>query len=131
MRDRIERLPVFEGLPDDRLDELAAAAAEQLAPAGRVLLEHGHPASGFFVLEEGTVRVETVGDDVDLGPGDVFGEIPLVGLSERRTARVRAVTDVRCLSFARTDIEGVLEREPGLRDRLRRIAAGRLGADRA
>lgn len=127
MRERIERLALFEGLPSERLDELAAAASESRAPAGRVLLEHGHPASGFFVLEEGTASAELGGREVELRPGDVFGEIPLLGLSERRTARVRALTDVLCLSFARTEIEEVLSREPSLRDRLRDIAERRLG----
>lgn len=129
MRERVERLPVFAGLSVERLDELAAAASEWSAPAGRVLLEHGHPASGLFVLEEGTACAEVGATEVELRPGDVFGEIPLVGLSERRTARVRALTDVRCLSFARTEIEAVVEREPALRERLRSIAERRLAAD--
>ena len=129
MRERIEQLELFAGLPDERLDELAVAATELEAPAGQVLLERGHPASGLFVLEEGTVAAELGGgQEVELHAGDVFGEVPLVGLSERRTARVRAVTDVRGLAFARTELEGLLEREPRLLERLRTLAERRLGA---
>ena len=58
MRKRIEQLELFAGLPGERLDELARAATELEAPAGQVLLERGHPASGLFVLEEGTVAAE-------------------------------------------------------------------------
>ena len=129
MRERLERLELFEGLPGERLDELAVAAAELAAPAGQVLLERGHAASGLFVLEEGVVAAEVGGgNEVELTAGEVFGEVPLVGLSERRTARVRAVTDVRCLAFARTELAGILEREPRLLERLRTVAERRLGA---
>jgi voltage-gated potassium channel len=126
MRNRIRSQPLFAGVSDDRIDDLAAAASERVAAEGEVLVERGQPASGMFVLEEGRVVVELAGRGVELGPGDVFGEIALVGLTPGRTARVRAVADTRCLSFARADVERVLAREPELAARLRELAETRL-----
>lgn len=126
MRQRVERLALFDGVSEQQLDVLAAAASERDAPAGAVLVERDHPASGMFVLEEGRAVVELGERQVELGPGDVFGEIALVGLRGARTARVRALTEARCLCFARADVERVLDEEPELRARLRALAESRL-----
>jgi voltage-gated potassium channel len=126
MRERVSRQPLFAGVAADGIDDLAASASERVAAQGQVLVERGQPASGLFVLEEGRVVVELPGRSVELGPGDVFGEIALVGLTKGRTARVRAVTDARCLSFSRADVERVLENEPELASRLRSLAETRL-----
>lgn len=131
MRERVRRQPLFAGVGADRIDDLAASASERVAGQGEVLVERGQPASGMFLLEEGRVVVELSGRSVELGPGDVFGEIALVGLTENRTARVRAVTDTRCLSFSRADIERVLQSEPELASRLRSLAETRLLEQRA
>lgn len=125
MRERVARLPLFAGVSDGRLDELAAAASERDAPAGALLVERDHPASGMFVLEAGRAVVELGDRQVELGPGDVFGEIALVGLSGARTARVRALTDARCLCFARADVERVLDEEPAVAARLQALAESR------
>jgi CRP-like cAMP-binding protein len=130
MRDRVRSQPLFAGVADDRIDDLAASASERLAAPGEVLVERGQPASGMFVVEEGRVVVELAGRGVELGPGDVFGEIGLVGLTEGRTARVRAIADTRCLSFSRADVERVLAHEPELASRLRALAEKRLAEQR-
>lgn len=126
MRERVERLALFDGVSREQLDALAAAASERDAPAGAVLVERDHPASGMFVLEEGRAVVELGGRQLELAPGDVFGEIALVGLSGARTARVRALTDARCLCFPRADVERVLDAEPEVAERLRALAESRL-----
>ncbi len=128
MIERIARFPIFAALPDELLGDLAAGASERRASAGRVLVERDHPASGMFVLEEGRAVVELGDRTVELGPGDVFGEVALVGLSAARTARVRALTDTRCISFPRADVDRVLEREPAFASRLRSLAEARLAA---
>lgn len=131
MRDRISRQPLFADVGADTLDALAASASERVALKGEVLVEHGQPASGMFLVEEGEVLVELPGRaSVTLGVGDVFGEIALVGLTTQRTARVRALSDIRCISLARADVESVLAREPALASRLRLLAEARLAEQR-
>ncbi len=123
MRDRLRAFPLFADLDDEQLDRLAAATTELQAPAGRTLITRGEAGSGLFVLEEGEAVVESPEGQIELGPGDVFGERSLVGEDIRRTARVRAQTDVRCLAIARTEIEKVIAANSRLADRLRQLSA--------
>ena len=58
----------------------------------------------------------------ELGPGDVFGERSLLGEDGERTARVRALTDVRCLAIARPEIERVIANHPAVGERLRQLS---------
>jgi CRP-like cAMP-binding protein len=91
-------------------------------------VDQGNFAHEFFVLLDGTVEVTKDGEHVtDLGPGDFFGEIALVG-HERRTATVRATTPVRAVVMhsrefgaMRSDMPAVCDRiETAIRERLAR-----------
>ncbi len=123
MKERLRALPLFADLDDEQLDRLAAATSELEAPAGRTLITRGEAGSGLFVLEKGTAIVESPEGQHELGPGDVFGERSLVGEDVRRTARVRAQTDVRCLAIARPEIEKAIAANSRLADRLRQLSA--------
>lgn len=122
MRDRLAALPLFAGLDDEQLDRLAAATTEFDAPAGRTLIERGAPGSGILVLEQGQAIVEAPDGELELRPGDVFGERALLGQDGERTARVRALTDVRCLAIARTELDRLLTQAPVVADRLRQLS---------
>ena len=125
MRERLRAHAVFSGVSEAALDRLATETAELEARDGRTLIEHGHPGSGLFVLEEGVVAVETPDGHVELHAGDAFGEIAVVS-GARRTARVRAKTDVRCLAIGRAAMEQMLRDHPEVGDRLRALARARL-----
>ena len=122
MRERLGALPLFEGLDDEQLDRLAASASEFSAPAGQALIERGRPGSGIFVLEDGQAIVEAPEGSREIGPGDIFGERSLFGDGGKRTARVRAQTDVRCLAIPRPEIERLLAEDPRVADRLRQLS---------
>jgi NTE family protein len=119
LRQRLRALPLFADLNDEQLDRLAAATTEFEAPAGQALIERGRPGSGIFILERGRAIVEAPEGQRELGPGDVFGERALLEEDMKRTARVRAQTDVTCLAIARPEIERLLAENPRLTDRLR------------
>lgn len=99
-------VPAFAGLSDEALGRIADAATECEFPAGHVLIEANTPASGLFVLLDGRVQVHARDGDSELGAGAVVGERALLQ-GGTRTARVTAVTPVRCLSISRD----VLDRE--------------------
>jgi NTE family protein len=122
MRNRLVVLSVFAGLDDEQLGRLASATSEFEAPAGQALIERGRPGSGIFVLEDGQAIVEAPEGTREIGPGDIFGERSLLGEDVERTARVRALTDVRCLAIARPEIERLLAEDPRLADRLRQLS---------
>ena len=123
MRDRLGALPLFADLDEAQLERLAAATSVFDAPAGQALIERGRPGSGMFVLAEGEALVEAPEGTRTLGPGDVFGERALLGDDIERTARVRALTDVRCLAIARAEIERLLSENPRLAERLSQLSA--------
>jgi voltage-gated potassium channel len=105
-------IPLFAELDDRALRRVAELVNEFEAPAGWLLVEVGQPGSGMFVLEEGTVEVQTPdGREWDLGPGDFFGELALL-TDQPRKARVQAKTPVRCLAISRMDFSKLLQEEP-------------------
>src|SRR3954463_10962813 len=103
---------LFREPDEDALARTAADATEYDCPADTVLIEAGVPASGVFVVIEGTVVAETHdGRHHELGPGDSFGELSiLTGMP--RTGRVRAVTELRALALDRNEFETILTDEP-------------------
>jgi NTE family protein len=123
LRERLRALPLFADLDDEQLDRVAAATTEFDAPAGQALIERGGPGSGIFILEQGRAIVEAPEGHRELGPGDVFGERAVLEDEMKRTARVRAQTDVTCLAIARTEIERLIAENARLADRLRQASA--------
>jgi CRP-like cAMP-binding protein len=129
--ERLQGIPFFADLPADSLEAVAALASEVTVPPGHVLVERGFPGSGMFLIEAGMVEVD-LGPDrhVELGPGAFFGELSL--LTERqRTARVHALTQVRCLAIGRVDFIRLLESQPGIGLAMLKTLAERLAEAQA
>jgi CRP-like cAMP-binding protein len=99
---------VFAGLDDDSLRRIAALASEVEFEEGHLLTEGGQVGSGMFVLLDGRVSVHARGADVELGPGEVVGELALFRSDNRRIARVQALTPVRCLAIAREPFRALI-----------------------
>ena len=90
--EKLREIPLFADLHDHTLRRIAELSTEFEEPAGWVLVEVGQPGSGMFVLEEGTVEVQTPdGRAWELGAGEFFGELALL-TDHPRNARIRAKT---------------------------------------
>ena len=100
-------------------------AAEVDFPPRSVLIERNQPGSGLFVILDGTVAVELPGQTVELGPGEVVGELSLL-VDVPRAARVYARTPVRCVAIGRLEFARLLESEPRIALALLRVVARRL-----
>jgi len=112
--DMLRKIPLFADLHDHTLQRIAELSSEFEEPAGWVLVEVGQPGSGMFVLEEGTVEVQTPdGRRWELGPGEFFGELALL-TDQPRNARIQAKTSVRCLAISRLDFQKLLREEPDI-----------------
>lgn len=127
--ERVEHLresDLFSDLDENALGRIAADATEYDCPADTVLIEAGVPASGVFVVIDGTVAAETHdGRHHELGPGDSFGELSILA-GTPRTGRVRALTPLRCLALDRLEFETILADEPAVTRALLSVLARRL-----
>ncbi len=125
--ERLREIPLFAELPDESLRSLAQIATEVEVPAGQVMIRPYDPGLGMFVVEEGNVVVELHhGREVELGPGEFFGELALLIPEGVRAARVRAETDVRCLAIGREDFARLIDDEPRIAVAMLPVLARRL-----
>ena len=87
---RLSGIPLFAGLNRKERRALAPRTDEVELEEGRVIVREGEWAYEFFAIEAGTCEVRR-GDQLlaELGPGDFFGEMGLVG-DTRRNASVVA-----------------------------------------
>jgi CRP/FNR family cyclic AMP-dependent transcriptional regulator len=89
---RLRAIPLFAGLGKKERRTVAQQADEVDIEPGRHLVREGEFAYEFFAIEEGTAEVRR-GDQylAELGPGDFFGEMGVIG-NVTRNASVTAKT---------------------------------------
>lgn len=105
---------------EDDLRRLEAVGSRVQFPAGKVLIEHGQPGTGLFVVVEGRLLVEAPENERELGPGSVVGERALVVAHGTRTARVSALTDCVVLAVDRTEVDRLCADDAAFAERLSR-----------
>lgn len=77
---QIAVLPLFQGLPEAHLRELADIAGEMAFGRGQTIFSEGDDGTGFYVVVSGKVRVFKLSPDGKeeilhiFGPGELFGE---------------------------------------------------------
>ena len=126
--DELRAIPLFADASNPALERLAGASGELACNAGQVVALEGDPGSGMFVIVDGTATVEWRGGSVNLEAGTFFGELTLLAPGGRRTARVRAATEMHCLAIPRDAALELIETEPSvtlamLREVARRFAS--------
>jgi CRP/FNR family transcriptional regulator, cyclic AMP receptor protein len=123
---RLKSLPIFAGLSDREREQVARWADEVDVKTGRHLVDQGRFSYEFFVIEDGTAEVTQDGEHVaDLGPGDFFGEIGLLG-DEPRTASVVASSDMTLIVLNDRDFMEMARSMPQVADQVREAMAARL-----
>ena len=116
----------YSGTMDaDDLQALEEVGAEAVISSGQVLIEPGQQGAGLYVVLEGTVVVETPETTRQLGPGEIIGELALFSEDGKRTARVRALSDVRVLAVDRLQVERLCADDAAFAHRLRNVTAAR------
>lgn len=122
----LKQAPLFEGLSDKELTEVAMRTEDLDFPAGKVLCREGESGSEFYVIMEGEAEVTRDGQKLAThGSGGFFGEIALVE-DVPRTATVTATTPVRCFVLTRGRFLHVLDDFPDVERKVLRALAKRL-----
>lgn len=127
----LRRVPLFSGLGDEQLRCVAEAVNEVEVPAQQLLVQPGTAGTGMFFIAEGTAVVETKRDEIELGPGQFFGELALISEDATRTARVQAKTALRCLALDRASFRKLVAEHPEVAASLLEVALGRLAENAA
>jgi CRP-like cAMP-binding protein len=107
--DVLKQVPLFAGLDDRELQEIAGQMRERRFAAGETVTQEGAGGAGFFVVESGEADVEVAGEARGtIAAGDYFGEIALLTGSDR-TATIRARTDMICWGMTPWDFRPLVE----------------------
>jgi CRP-like cAMP-binding protein len=112
-------VPLFADLDETSLQAVAVLAREQTHKAGDVLMLEGEPGDEFYVIVDGTIRIEHGDRTVrSMTPGGFLGEIALV---ERRPRSATAIaeSDVTLLALHQHAFDRLLQTMPGVHRRVR------------
>ena len=113
---------LFEGIPDEEVWELLKMARRRTFRKGEIVVHQNDPADSLHLIAKGrfTVRVMTpLGESATLavvGPGDVFGEMALIGENARRSATVEAIEEAETLSVLEADFRRIRTERPSVND---------------
>lgn len=115
----LQSLPLFKGLDDETLRQLAKNSRLCEFQAGEVICYQGDPGSTCHIVIQGKVRVFLVGEDGRelsvriLVPGEIFGEMALLeGLP--RSANIETLENTRTLEIAHEVVLSCLRASPTL-----------------
>jgi len=124
----LARVPLFAGVTAAGIEELGAIADEVEVRPGTVLTHQGYREGYFFIVVEGTVRIERDGQTIaSLGPGEFLGEIALLDAGPR-TATAIAETPARLLSLNYEMFHELLGASPEIRSAILEVVGERLRA---
>jgi CRP-like cAMP-binding protein len=125
--------PLLRDVPEEDVRRLLSIARTRRFARGEVVFHQHDPADTLHLVDKGrfAVRITTpLGDTAILqvlGPGDMFGELALLGEGEaRRSATVAALEPGETRSVHRVDFERLRREHPATSDVLIAILAGQV-----
>ncbi len=116
-REILRKSLLFSGLDEEGLSEVAAIAAKRSFAKGEALFTEGEPATGFYLLAQGAMKLCKVSPDGRekvlhfVHPSETFAEAAFFG-DGRYPAEARATEKGEALFFPREAFMGLLERNP-------------------
>lgn len=120
----LKKQPLFEGLSDAELRELASIAKSERFPEKARIVEQGELKPVYYLILSGEAIARSVDELGRERPvhyfkeGDAFGETSLL-VGEPRDVTVIARTDVEVLYIEKSDFDRLLSRRPEIRRKLR------------
>jgi hypothetical protein len=110
--------PLFVGLGDELLDELAIRSRLLRFAPDELVVRQGDRSDSLFVIAEGEIAVEIRGNRLSkLAAGEVFGERAML-TGEPRSADVRALSDLQLIEVDREHLARIVEINEDLADEL-------------
>jgi CRP-like cAMP-binding protein len=113
---------LLEGIPAEDVRQLLQVARRRRFRRGEVVVHQNDPADSLHLVVKGrlAIRVTTpLGEQATVavsGPGDMFGEIALLGEDRRRSATVEALEESETLCVHETDFTRVRREHPNVNE---------------
>ena len=127
--DALGRAEILKSLDEGEIRRLSEGVRVLVFGPGEEVVRQGDAGDSLFIVRRGTLGVRIDGAEVGtLREGNVFGEMSLL-TGEKRTATVRAETEVRLIELSKGGIEPVVRANPRLLESLSAILAQRQAAN--
>ena len=124
---QLKRVSLFAEVPDEALKKIAPFTNVDEFAEGQVVLKEGGYSNDFYVIEDGSAKVERAGEKIaDLGPGDVFGEQGLLE-KEARSATVTATSTLRVIKIEHWELSRMRKAMPDVVEQLQQKVEERSG----
>ncbi|MDR7401753.1 MAG: Crp/Fnr family transcriptional regulator [Armatimonadota bacterium] len=126
----LRQVDLFAGVDEAELRRLGERATLREFGRGSVILHPDEPQERVYVIKEGRVKISRYSPDgreqilALLGPGDIFGELALVG--EAEPVHAEAFEHTLLCALSRDDMAALLRRHPELMLHVLRTLADRL-----
>lgn len=131
--DYLQGVPLFGGLPQKALVEIAALMKYRSFGAGLTLFHQDMPGGTLYLIADGYVRIYSVGQTgleftyYIYGPTEIFGELSLLD-NGYHSATCITLTPIKTWLLSREDLLGLLKSHTDLSLEFLRLAAKRVRA---
>src|SRR5579864_8388238 len=115
-KEELRAIPLFSGLDEKELDYLADTSADIRLQEGEYAVHEGETHRALFATVEGRLEVTKVVDGIERvvgirGPGDLFGEVPVV-LNTPFLASLRAAQPSRVMQIEIREFHAIAAAAP-------------------
>jgi CRP/FNR family transcriptional regulator len=118
-RREISGIPLFEGLPQDQLEELSGIVVRKDFKRGQMIFAEGDEGTGFYVVISGRVKIFKLSSEGKeqilhiFGSGEPFGEVP-VFTGRHFPAHAEAMEESRVFFFPREAFVALIKENPSI-----------------
>jgi sigma-B regulation protein RsbU (phosphoserine phosphatase) len=128
------KIPLFQNIPKPDLVKMVEELPIETYKPRDYLFRDGDPGENLYVVIDGALEIVLAADSPDemllktCGPGEYVGEMGLILADGKRTATVRAKTEVRTWVMSRAKFVQILQRWPVIAYAMVDILSQRLDA---
>ncbi|MBW2064351.1 MAG: Crp/Fnr family transcriptional regulator [Deltaproteobacteria bacterium] len=127
----IESTPLFHGLPEDQIEDLAGIVVDNTFHKGQVIFSEGDEGNGFYVVISGRVKIFKLSPDGKeqilhlFERGEPFGEVAVFA-GEKFPANAEAIEESRIFFFPRHSFSQLIAKNPSIALNMLAILSRRL-----
>lgn len=127
----IASTPLFQGFPEDQLEDLAAIVVDKTYHKGHVVFSEGDEGDGFYVVISGRVKIYKLSPEGKeqilhlFEQGEPFGEVPVFA-GENFPANAEAMEESRVFFFPRDSFSRLIGKNPSIALNMLSILSKRL-----